>query len=199
MENNRIAKAGRVITAPPVLVIVFLLIFCRIRHGAFRNVQDFAVPCLGLALVPALPYVIQQGLPHFKDKGRAGQRKLAFIFSVIGYTAAWLYGIFFHAGGLLQLVLNAYFLSVIILSLCNVLHVKASGHSCSVALPCILSLALIGPAPGLVFLAVLLFSWWSSLQTRRHTLPQLLIGAAVALLAFAISFLICRLHGTVCL
>ncbi len=36
-----------------------------------------------------LAYPMQKILPHWKQKGQEGQRKLAFLFSMAGYSAAF--------------------------------------------------------------------------------------------------------------
>ena len=60
------------------------------------------------------------------------QRKLAFIFSLIGYATALLWAILVHTSKELLMICATYFISVVILTFFNkVLKKRASGHACS--------------------------------------------------------------------
>ena len=124
------------------------------------------------------------------------QRGLAFVFSLIGYLGTFLYGFFRAVPERLQLVLDSYLLSVILLFLVNfVFRIKASGHACSVTGP----LALLVYFTGLIYLIPCLAAealiFFASLRTGRHTLKQLIQGMAVALVSFGVAVTLHHFYG----
>lgn len=190
-KSETTAKIIRIITAPPILVTaLFIVLFCN-KRTFFQSSEELLLAILLLGIVPALAYPLQALIPAFKEAGRKGQRKLAFILSVIGYTAALICGYVLHSGIQLLLIFWTYFLSVICLSLCNLfLHVRASGHSCSITGPLVFLVYFLGVYALIPCILIAAGTVWSSLKLKRHTPKDLLSGAIVCILAFAISLAI---------
>jgi len=189
---KRIAKIIRIITIPPVMVMVLLLILRSVRGNVFQNnILDLLMSILFLALIPVAAYPLQPLIPKYKDKGREGQRNLAFIFTPIGYIGAILYGIFTHVSKDLLLIYFTYLLSVFALLLSNkVMKFRSSGHMCSITGPLIALVYFIGWI--LVIPCCILFGLicWSSLTLKRHTLYEVIGGCACCIAAFGCSLVI---------
>ena len=183
------AKVIRIITVPPIIVTAFLLYLYGFDATIFGGRLNLAVCIAGLGIFPALAYPVWALVPAFRRKKREFQRKLAFLFSLVGYVAVF---VFCHLRAVperLMLIADAYMASVALLFVINFLFIiKASGHSCSVTGPLALLVYLTGPIALLPCLAVEILSFWASVRTGRHTLKQLIQGAAVAVLAFGITW-----------
>lgn len=186
-----LARIIRIILIPPVLVTIFLLLLHHSRREMFNFPESLAVSILTLGVLPVLAYAVWAAVPRFRQNGRDLQRKLAFVFTFVGYLAALLYGLIRGVSGDLQLVFNAYFISAAALAVLNyVFKIKASGHSCSVTGPLVLCVYYLGIWTLIPCLALEGLSFWASLRTGRHTVLQLLLGMLTALCAFGISCLI---------
>lgn len=141
-----------------------------------------------LSIVPALAYVLSDMISAVKVKSREGQRKLAFITILIGYTVALLWAVITGVNKDLMLICLMYFISVLLLTICNKgLHYRASGHASSSTGPLILTIYFMGwkviiPA---LFIAILIV--WSLVYLKRHTLKELAGGMIVSVFAFIIS------------
>lgn len=59
--------------------------FILTKPSIFRDGTDYAVALVFLGLFPVLVYPIWAAVPKLKEKGREGQRNLAFIGTLIGY------------------------------------------------------------------------------------------------------------------
>ncbi|MCI1722032.1 MAG: hypothetical protein LKM41_04245 [Lachnospiraceae bacterium] len=185
------AKIIRVITVPPVMAGSLILILALCRKGMFRGAGDIVLAVLSLMIIPVLAYPLQNVIPGFKGKGRDGQRKLAFIFTLFGYLAGAVIGYLTHVTADLQFVLNAYLLSVLILIFFNkVLHIRASGHGCSVTGPLVLLIYFIGPVVILPCIVVACAVVWSSVLLKRHKPSDLAFGGLSVIIGCAILLLI---------
>lgn len=181
------AKFIRILTVPPIMAGALILILALRRGQIFRGPADILLAVICLMVLPVLAYPLQPFIPGFRDKGRKGQRNLAFVCTIIGYTAGVIIGCIFHVSAALQFVLNVYLLSVVLLTFFNkVLHIKASGHACSVAGPLVMLIYQIGPV--MILPCVLIGGGvvWSSLVLKRHTLSELGFGALTSVLSFFI-------------
>lgn len=190
MKKN-IAKIIRVVSVPPVM-ITFLLVFLNInRHDIFHNNIEVLTSIILLGIIPVLAYPFQLLSPSLEKTGRTMQRKLAFIFSLAGYSIALIWAIIVKTSDELLMICADYFISIVILTFFNkVLKKRASGHACSVTGPLVFLIYLVDWK--LVFpciiAAILIF--WSSLYLQRHTKSDLFYGVLSNLLAFALSFII---------
>ncbi len=193
MTKEKVAKLIRIMTIPPVMVTLLLLILCFNNRELFGDVSDIVVMIILLGIFPVLAYPLQKIIPQLSDEGRNGQRKLAFIMTLIGYTAAFIWAFVCKANMAIKLICSTYFLSVAILSVCNLLHFKASGHSCSVTRPFVFLLHFIGKAVVIPITIVASAVIWSSVTLKRHTVPQLIGGIAACVIAFGISMGVIRI------
>ncbi len=189
--KEKIAKAIRIVTVPPVIVSILILILVKVKPEMFRSIWEpfFSVLCLGI--VPALAYPVQPLIPALKKDRREGQRTLAFIFTAAGYAVAFAVGYAVHVDRMLQFLYNGYFLSVLVLVFFNkILHIRASGHATSITGPLIFLIFFTGPYALLPCILTEVLVFWSSLYLKRHKLTDLALGALVCLLAFAAAYLI---------
>lgn len=192
-QKESIAKVIRVISVPPVMITLLIIILYFGKNEYFRNPQEMFVSIALLGFVPVLAYPLQRFVPGLKDKGREGQRKLAFIANLMGYTAALIWSILAKVEEGLSLVCFTYFISVVILSVCNMFHFKVSGHACSFTGPLILLVYSFGWKMIIPCIIIALIVAWSSIVLKRHTVKQLIGGMAACLVSFTISFLIIKL------
>ena len=127
MKNN-FAKIIRIISVPPIMVTFLLVILNTARPDIFRNNVEVLISIILLGIVPVLAYPFQFLSSSLEDKGRIMQRKLAFIFSLIGYATALLWAILVHTSKELLMICSTYFISVVILTFFNkVLKKKQAG------------------------------------------------------------------------
>ena len=189
--TQKIAKAIRVVTIPPVFVGL-LLIGCLVRYG-----RDFAAPWLFAAvfffqvLAPTLAYPIQLLVPRLRGQGREGQRRLAFILTAVGYTLSFIFSLVFSASKELLFITAAYFSAALLLAVVNKFSkVKASGHACSSigTMACIIRF--FGPLSIAPCVLVGAATMWASLKLGRHTAAEFILGAAIGVAAFFISGII---------
>ena len=185
------AKIIRILSVPPIMVSFLLVILKANRPEIFHNNADLLISIMLLGIVPVLAYPFQFLFPALKQNGRKQQRKLAFIFSLAGYSSAFLWSVIVYTSREMQMICTTYFLSLVLLILFNkVLKKRASGHACSITGPLVFLVffvdwRLVFPC---LFIATLIF--WSSLYLKRHTIPDLFWGVLSNLFAFALSFLI---------
>jgi len=184
------AKIIRIISIPPIMIIALILLLYFLRPDIFRNASEAIILILLLGGMPILAYPTQKIIPPLRKKGRDCQRKLAFIFTLIGYAAALVWSIVVLLSDELLQVCLTYFMSVFILTFINkVLKTKASGHACSVFGPLIFTVYLIDWRFIFLNIVIAIIIFWSSLYLKRHTKKELFLGALSNLIAFALSCL----------
>lgn len=175
------AQVIRVLTAPPLMAGALLLL---LRQAGYFNGASLWIGLLFLTGLPLLAYPVWLVVPHLLIGGRDSQRKTAVVFSVIGYLGGAAYCLFGNIGRIELIVFLTYLLSGVLIAVCTkVLKYKSSGHACGVAGP----IAVLVYTGGLWWLFGLLLLGavvWSSLRMKRHTMPQLLVGAASSVLSF---------------
>ena len=189
--KNIFAKIIRIISVPPVMITFLLVILNTTRPDIFRNNVEVLTSIILLGIVPVLAYPFQLLSSSLEDKGRIMQRKLAFIFSLIGYATALLWAILVHTSKELLMICATYFISVVILTFFNkVLKKRASGHACSITGPLVFLIYLVDCKLIFPCLIIATLIFWSSLYLQRHTKTDLFYGVLSNLLAFALSFII---------
>ena len=190
MKNN-FAKIIRIISVPPIMVTFLLVILNIARPDIFRNNVEVLISIILLGIVPVLAYPFQFLSSSLEDNGRIMQRKLAFIFSLIGYATALLWAILVHTSKELLMICSTYFISVVILTFFNkVLKKRASGHACSITGPLVFLIYLVDWKLIFPCIIIAMLIFWSSLYLQRHTKTDLFYGVLSSLLAFALSFII---------
>lgn len=191
ITKEHFAKIIRILSVPPIMGSIFILIIAFNKNNIFRNSAEIIIMIILLGLVPALAYVLSGLVPKIKEQGREGQRKLAFITNLVGYSIALLWAVFTNVDKNLLLICLTYFLSVVLLTICNKgLHFRASGHAASFTGPLILMIYFLGwnvIIPSLLTAALII---WSSIYLKRHTIKELAGGMLVNLIAFTLSVII---------
>ena len=117
--KNTFAKIIRIISVPPVMITFLLVILNTTRPDIFRNNVEVLTSIILLGIVPVLAYPFQLLSSSLEDKGRIMQRKLAFIFSLIGYATALLWAILVHTSKELLMICATYVISVVLLTFFN--------------------------------------------------------------------------------
>lgn len=180
-----LAKVIRVITVPPLLIGALLVTLYFYPSGVFHSLSSLFHALSFLAIVPALSYFVWAIIPSLRKGGRGSQRKLAFVFSILGYLGGAVYALVAEISRGLTVILLTYFVSVILLTLINKLTVfSASGHGCGVTGPLLLPAYFVSPFwifPSLIGLVAV---YLSSIALKRHTLKELVAGSSAALLSF---------------
>ena len=182
-------KAARIIrtaTVPPVEALLLLLILYQHQNAAFGDMGDLLLSILFLSVIPVLAYPTAALLSREEDI-RGIQRKMAFHFTFIAYLAAMLIGYATRCSELLQAVLDAYFLSALLLVIVNkVFRIKASGHACSCTLPYLILMYYFNWNIVVVIVCVILYAaeFWASIELKRHTVKEFLLGTVIACLIF---------------
>ena len=192
----KIAHVVRIVSVPPVMVGILLVLLFVFRDDVFATTADMVVSMLGLTVLPMLAYPASYLIPSIREKdkashGREGQRTLAMYFSTVGYVGVFVYGLIAGAGVGLMHIYTGYLLSVIIILVSNkVLHVRVSGHACSVSGPLVYSgyfLGIAGIIVGTICWGIIL---WASLVMKRHTFKEFLLGTLTCLVSFTVGWLI---------
>lgn len=128
--------------------------------------------------------------PATAAAAREGQRELAFVFTGVGYTIAFLWALLAGVSPEIRTICAGYFFSALFLTLCNrVLHRRASGHACSAAGPLLFLIYYFG---WWLLLPSIVIGWlvaWASVALKRHTPTDLLWGALCSAAGFAIAVL----------
>ena len=190
---SKIVKVIRVLTVAPVMAFVMLLTLYLHNPLLFGSRADFVLSILFLVVFPLLAYPLQPLIKKYKDKGREGQRILAIDFAVSGYICGCLFAMLLHAPKNVWTIYLSYLLSGILIMLTNKLfHFRTSGHTCGVAGPFAL-LIYFGHPFGFYGIPVLVLVFLSSLQMKRHTVLQLICGAAIPIVALGIVIMISSL------
>lgn len=189
--QNKLAKVVRVITIPPILVSCLIAVIYFFKDGVFASPLEGFLMAFFLGIFPVLAYPFQYIIPPLRKKGRRAQRKLAFVFTIIGYTAGILWAHFFDISMPAFLIMFSYFFAALILAGINLFtKIHASGHACSAAGVLIYTVYFFG-AWALIFDAVLaLLIVWASIKMKRHNFLELAAGAVPSFLAFVVGYLI---------
>ena len=188
ITKEHIAKIIRILSVPPIMASIFILILAIHKNNIFRNSTEITIMIVLLGLVPALAYVLSGLVPKVKKQGREDQRKLAFITNLTGYSIALLWAIFTNVDKNLLLICLTYFLSVVLLTICNKgFHFRASGHAASFTGPLILLVYFLGWKVIIPALIIAVLIVWASVYLKRHTIKELAGGILVNILAFIFS------------
>lgn len=179
---EKIARIFRKIARPPIFAVAFLLIVYAVDPAAFGSVWQLLGGIATLGVLPILGYPLQKYIPHFRDRGREGQRSLAMIFCFVGYLLGTLIAVLTSAPEPLLMIYLCYLSCGIGMLIFNkVFRLKASGHACGITGPVFAMMMyfhLYIPAAVGAVLTVLVFA--SSVKTKEHTVRQLLGGTAIA-------------------
>ena len=130
---KKFAQAIRVITVPTILFFVLLLLTKFLSDSIFVTLEEFLITLFLIGVVPILAYLVAFILRKVKketrDDGRKRERGLAFIFSIVGYTLAFILGLVLKFNNNAMIIVATYFFSSIIVTIPNLFKVRASGHA----------------------------------------------------------------------
>ena len=187
--REKTAKIIRIITIPPIEVFVMLLILYGSRREEFGTSGNLMMAILFLSVIPICSYPIAARKKN-QEENRNNQRKMAFVFNFLSYMAAMLIGYYVGCNKMLQSIFNSYFLAVMILTIINkVFKIRASGHACSCTLPYLILSYYLGWIAAAICLVCYLAEFWASVELKRHTVKEFLLGSVVACMVFALLFL----------
>jgi len=188
MNKEHFAKAIRIISAPSIVIIGLLLLLLLSNRRFFDSWIEVVISIIFLGVLPTLAYPIHRWIPSLYKMGRDGQREIAFILTTIGYSIAFFGALCFEVNENLLFVCMTYFLSVVLLTITNRLHFKASGHASSfTGAMCFLVYAF----GWKIFALCVSFSMlvgWSSVYLKRHTVSQLFAGIFINMISFFASY-----------
>ena len=178
----------RVLTLPPIVIgVTVLLLYAPV---GLLTLQELLWCEVFLLLVPSAAYPLREIL-HIGRERRNGQRSTALVCSAVGYIAGLIWSLLIPCSWIVHILFLSYVISIALLLLLNAgFHFRASGHACSMTAPAVFLTWKLHPlmaVPSALLIAVV---YRSSLKLSRHTLPQLLTGSAVSLLACGISILV---------
>jgi hypothetical protein len=190
MFKQHLAKFIRVITVPPVMALMLLIVLYITKAEYFGTTLNLVLAIVFLVVLPVLAYPLQPIIPGFRGKGREGQRNLALWMASLGYICGIMTALFLPVSKYLLIIYLTYLISGVSLVLLNkVFKVRASGHACGVAGPIFSLIYFLGPWVlfGILILAAV---FWASLLMDRHDKSELLIGTTVPTYALLLAFLI---------
>ena len=179
--GNMLAKGIRVLTVPPLLVSSMLIILALSLDSFCDSAAQMVLAIVLLGFLPILAYPIQKLLPT-KGEVREEQRNIAFVLTFTGYLTAFILAVAGNCGRELRYIIISYFISMICLLFWNkVLHVRASGHACSVTGTLYFLSYFLGRQAVLPCICIAIAVVWASLRLKRHTIQEIFWGAAVCL------------------
>jgi len=169
-------------TVPMVALLVFIIMWFDNSEENFNgNFYYYLNSIFFFTIVPLCAYIVARSFPKFKAGGREVERKLAFVFGIVGYVLGNISLMFMKkpTRAMIGLYLS-YLISALILAFVNkVLRFKASGHACGITGPIVAINFIAGIK--MIYLALLIpFVMWSRLVLKRHDTKQLLAGAATS-------------------
>ena len=177
---NKIAKLIRRFTVPPIFAAGLLITVYAVFPSYFASPWHLLAALFFLAILPTLAYPMQKHIPHFKDRGREGQRSLAMLFSFSGYLLGTIVTLLAKAPKQLLAIYLAYLLCGIGMLLLNkIMKIKASGHACGIVGPIILLYYFGLFIPATLGLMLVIPVFISSITTKQHTAPQLMCGSMI--------------------
>ncbi|MGN0326199.1 MAG: hypothetical protein ACI4DW_07795 [Lachnospiraceae bacterium] len=192
--QKNIAKIIRVLSVPPVMVTLLVLVLIWDRPEIFVKVSQSAVLITFLGLVPILAYPLQKLLPSLKNQGREAQRNLAFVLNFLGYGIAFFWALYTNTSREIKLICFTYFVTVVLMTICNkLIHFRASGHASSFTGPLVLLVYFVGVRMLLPCILVSVLIIWASVFLKRHTIKEIIGGIVVCLVSFVISYLMVKL------
>ena len=146
-----------------------------------KGIRVLTVPPLLVSSMPILAYPIQKLLPT-KGEVREEHRNIALVLTFTGYLTAFILAVAGNCGRELRYIIISYFISMICLLFWNkVLHVRASGHACSVTGTLYFLSYFLGRQAVLPCICIAIAVVWASLRLKRHTIQEIFWGAAVCL------------------
>ena len=182
-----VAKVIRVVTIPPVMVGTLIILLSTLRTDIFAGFGQSFATLIFLAIIPVLAYPLSYILPSVRKKGREGQRNLAFVLSILGYTSGVAYGLIAQVNEAMMIIFGTYLMSVLVLTFMNkAIKVRASGHACSIAGPIGLVCYFLPPICIVASLTLYGVIFWASVHMGHHTVKEFIWGSVSSPLSLTI-------------
>lgn len=175
------ARIFRILSLPPLVVASFLALLFFTGYPVRLPLKQVLFALFFLAFFPLLAYPVSllKAAWHPRDV----QRRIAFLFSGIGYLSGTVLGMVMHLNRLLIRLLIIYLISfLILLSLQRLGTVRPSGHACSITGPLIFCILFYGESWKIPVLLIYLAVLWSSVYLKRHTVREFLLGSLTSAL-----------------
>lgn len=189
--TEKLAKGFRIATIPPVLVTLLLTLLYASGLGIINALHELLFGIIFLALIPASAYPLSGVIPSVRARGREGQRKLAFVTSMVGYALGVIYAYAARLSAEYKTLFVTYLVSVVILTFFNkILKIRASGHACGTFGPMLPAVYFLGWQWIFPCAAICAGVIWSSLYLARHTKNELFFGALCSVSSFVICSII---------
>lgn len=186
--KQKLSKAIRILTVAPIMALAALIALYVNNEARFgEHLYILLLAIFFLTVLPLLAYPLQPITPHFKNKGREGQRNLAMLFAVCGYVLGCITNLFLSAPSSLWIIYLDYLLSGLLIVIINKLFkLRASAHACGIIGPTAF-LAYFG-IPAAIIVGVILFfaAMWASVNMKRHTVWQFFGGAVIPIVVLGV-------------
>lgn len=185
--KNKICKIISVLSVAPLIALYVLTVIYRHDASVFGGVLWYIISIVFLTVLPISAYLLEHWLPAYKNQGRQGERRLAFVMCISGYVLGTITSLAFRAPRGVQMVFLSYLVSGGVLTLVNsVFKYKASGHACGTAGPYVPLMYFMG---GKVWYVIFLLVpvYWARIAMGRHTWKELLSGTAIGMGATALT------------
>ena len=167
---------------PIVALMVLLIMWYDNSTSNFNdNICYLVNSVIFFTVIPISAYIVVRLNPNLKIGGRNIERKMAFIFALIGYILGNLSLLIMKRPTKPMIIFYlSYLISATILAIINkFFNFKASGHACGITGPILALNFFTGPKMIWMFLLVPLVIW-SRVVLKRHDMKQLIVGAAVS-------------------
>lgn len=191
--KRKLAQCLRAVSLPAVLALL-LLCLLRIQHPVYFVGNSFWISIITVVIIPLLPYPISLVQSKVGAERRETQRSIAFKLTLVGHTAALLYGWIKGLCPELMLIYWTYFLSIFVLFVFNkLLRIRASAHGAGMSGAFFLMPYLLASVWYLPCAAMIAAVCWSSVVLGRHTIRELIFGGCCGGIAFFLSMAITML------
>jgi hypothetical protein len=177
--KEKFYKLISVVSVAPLIALYVLTMLYLHDVTMFNGGTWFIISIVFLTVLPISAYLLEHWLPAYKNQGRKGERRLAFVMCIAGYVLGTVVGFLFKAPRAVKILFTSYLVSGGLLALINsLLKFKASGHACGTAGPCVVLIYFLGMKIWYVVL-LLIPVFWARIAMGRHTFKELMSGAIV--------------------
>lgn len=178
----KFAKIIRFLSVPSFVIILLAVVLSLTKMITWIEAVYIV---LFLGLITLLAYPFSYLINRNPETRRSTMRKMAFVFTFIGYTAGFIFSFFAPLGEVAIVIFQAYFISAIFLLITNgIFRFKASGHMTSITGPLVI---LAYYLPTYVIIPCIFFYflvYWASLILKRHTRLEMVFGTVIVFFAF---------------
>jgi hypothetical protein len=170
--------------APVVAILTFVFFFLMDKPNRNLGACLTGVVCIGFIPLSAWFHMVR----HPGDY--RGERKLAFVLSIVGYMIGTIVMVvFFRQARLFLALMLSYMFTVVGLVIINLLHYKASGHAAGVSGPATAITIRYG-WPGAISYLLLVLVAIAKINIKEHTLGQLCTGAGITIVSTLTAFVV---------